>query len=96
MIKAKNKNKENIIERFLSSLDSTWAKLVVIGVIGFAGFKMGCYYQETMMTRKQNIEYKQQTDAWVEKEESYRDKIQELRLQVVQLEKKVQNNKSQQ
>lgn len=48
------------------------------------------------MTRKQNIEYKQQTDAWVEKEESYRDKIQELRIQVVQLENKVQNNKSQQ
>lgn len=94
MTKAKIKNKENILEKFLSSLDSTWTKLVVIGGIGFAGFKFGCYYQETIMTRKQNIEYKQQTDAWVEKEESYRDKIHELRLQVVQLEKKVQNNKS--
>ena len=48
------------------------------------------------MTRKQNAEYQQQTDAWVQKEEYYRDKIQELRLKVVELGKRVPNNKMQQ
>lgn len=96
MPKTKLKSKENILERILSSLDSTWTKLAIIGVIGFAGFKAGRYYQETIMTRKQNTEYQQQTDAWVKKEESYRDKIQELRLKVIELDKKVPNNKTQQ
>ena len=96
MSKTKIKSKESILERILSSLDSTWAKLTIIGAIGFVGFKAGCYYQETIMTRKQNAEYQQQTDAWVQKEEYYRDKIQELRLKVVELEKRVPNNKMQQ
>ena len=48
------------------------------------------------MTRKHNAEYQQQTDAWVQKEECYRDRIQELRLKVVELEKRVPNNKTQQ
>ena len=41
MSKTKIKNKENILERILSSLDSTWAKLTIIGAIGFVGFKAG-------------------------------------------------------
>ena len=96
MSKKRVKNNENIFERILSSLDSIWAKLTIIGVIAFAGFKGGCYYQETIMTRKQNKEYQRQTDAWVQKEEYYRDKIQELRLKVVELEKEVPNYKTQQ
>lgn len=93
---SKTKSKENILERILSSLDSTWTKITIIGAIAFAGFKAGRYYQETIMTRKQNAEYQQQTDTWVQKEEYYRDKIQELRLKVVELEKKIPNNKTQQ
>ena len=96
MSKKRVKINENIFERILSSLDSTWAKLTIIGVIAFAGFKAGCYYQETIMTREQNKEYQKQTDAWVQKEEYYRDKIQELRLKVVELEKEVPNYKTQQ
>ena len=96
MPKTKIKSSENILERILSSLDSTWTKLAIIGVIGFAGFKAGRYYQETIMTRKQNAEYQEQTNAWVQKEEYYRDKIQELRLKVVELEKRIPNNKTQQ
>ena len=48
------------------------------------------------MTRKQNAEYQQQTDTWIQKEEYYRDRIQELRLKVVKLEKEVPNHKTQQ
>lgn len=93
MQKIKVKSKENTLEKILSSLDSIWAKLTIIGGIGLVGFKGGCFYQETIMTRKQNTEYQQQTDVWVQKEEEYRDKIQELRLKVVELEKEVPNNK---
>ena len=96
MGKNRIKSKESIPEKFLSSLDSFWAKLTIIGVIAFAGFKAGCYYQETIMTRKQNAEYQQQTDTWIQKEEYYRDRIQELRLKVVKLEKEVPNHKTQQ
>lgn len=96
MAKKRIKTKESIPEKILSSLDSFWTKLTIIGAIAFVGFKAGCYYQETIMTRKQNTEYKQQTDAWVQKEEYYRDKIQELRLKVVKLEKEVPNHKTQQ
>ena len=96
MSKTRINSKENILERILSSLDSTWAKLTIVGAIIIVGFKAGCYYQETIMTRRHNSEYQQQTDVWVKKEESYRDKIQELRLKIIELEKKVPNNKTQQ
>lgn len=92
----KIQKKENIFEKILNSLDSTWTKLAIIGVIGYAGFKMGCYYQETIMTRQYNEEYFKQIDAWVRKEETYRENIQELRLKVIHLEQEIVKTKSEQ
>ena len=50
MSKTRINSKENILDRILSSLDSTWAKLTIVGAIIIVGFKAGCYYQETIMT----------------------------------------------
>lgn len=47
----KNTTQNDRLTRLLTSLDSTWAKLGVIGAIAFVGFKFGCYYQETQFIR---------------------------------------------
>lgn len=48
------KNSESIFLKYLVSLDSIWTKLITIGVIFCAGFKGGCYWQETKMRAVQN------------------------------------------
>ena len=41
------KTLENKFFNILSSLDSIWTKITIIGVFVWTGFKFGCYYKET-------------------------------------------------
>lgn len=52
------KTLENKFFNILSSLDSIWAKIAIIGIFVCTGFKFGCYYKETQMKLEQHIIYK--------------------------------------
>jgi uncharacterized protein YlxW (UPF0749 family) len=44
---------ESKVLHYLSSLDSFWGKMIIIGVIFVAGCTAGSYYKETNMLREQ-------------------------------------------
>gem|GEM_PF-1284652 len=75
----KSQDKETRVERLLVALDSLWGKLVIIVVILCVGFKGGCYFQETKMTRNQLQKDKEQWEKWVDKEANYRSEIDRLK-----------------
>lgn len=51
---------ENKFFNILSSLDSIWAKIAIIGIFVCTGFKFGCYYKETQMKLEQLEEEKKE------------------------------------
>lgn len=54
------KTLENKFFNILSSLDSIWAKITIIGIFVYTGFKFGCYYKETQMKLEQLEEEKKE------------------------------------
>lgn len=69
-------NKSKIrFEKFLKAIDSTWGRVIVIGLIFVAGFNAGCYYKETVVTRKY-MEYD------IQREDYWRDKIEEFQIKL--------------
>ena len=77
--------RKKLFDRFLKELNSFWGKLTIIGIIATVGFKIGCYYQETQMMRKQIELDKQTRDSWFQKEDDYRKQIFDLRNQLIDL-----------
>lgn len=47
------KTLESKFFNILSSLNSFWAKIAIIGIFVCTGFKFGCYYKETQMKLEQ-------------------------------------------
>ena len=69
-------NKSKIrFEKFLKAINSTWGRVIVIGLIFVAGFNVGCYYKETVVTRRY-MEYD------IEREDYWRDKIEEFQIKL--------------
>ena len=58
IVKRMGKTLENKFFNILSSLDSIWTKITIIGVFVWTGFKFGCYYKETQMKLEQLEEEK--------------------------------------
>ncbi len=81
----KKQVRESVVERFLVSLDNIWSKLIVIGMIAIAGFKFGCYYQETQSLRAQQLHDKELWDKWAIKEESFKKQIDGLMRERIEL-----------
>ena len=89
----KSQDKETRVERLLVALDSLWGKLVIIVVILCVGFKGGCYFQETKMTRNQLQKDKEQWEKWVDKEANYRSEIDRLKQERLELKAQINNLK---
>lgn len=87
----KQREKEKWVESLLSALDSLWGKLAIIFIILTVGFKTGCFYQETKMTRDQLQLEKEQWVKWIDRETNYRSEIDILKQE--RLELKYQINK---
>ena len=80
----KSQDKETRVERLLVALDSLWGKLVIIVAILCVGFKGGCYFQETKMTRNQ---------LQIDKELNYRSEIDRLKQERLELKAQINNLK---
>lgn len=89
----KSQDKETRVERLLVALDSLWGKLVIIVTILCVGFKGGCYFQETKMTRNQLQIDKEQWEKWVDKEANYRSEIDRLKQERLELKAQINNLK---
>lgn len=89
----KQREKEKWVESFLSALDSLWGKLAIILLIISAGFKAGCFYQETKMTRNQLKLDKEQWEKWVDRETNYRAEIDLLKQERLELKYQLNNLK---
>ena len=57
------------------------------------GFKGGCYFQETKMTRNQLQIDKEQWEKWVDKEVNYRSEIDRLKQERLELKAQINNLK---
>ncbi len=87
------RKKEKWVESFLSTLDSLWGKLAIILIILSVGFKVGCFYQETKMTRDQLQLDKEQWVKWIERETNYRSEIDILKQERLELKYQINNLK---
>lgn len=74
----------------LSKIDNIWIAGGVVIAIFVAGFKCGSYHTETKMMREQIKDEETQREIWIEKEDSYRKEIQELRVQIISIQTKLQ------
>lgn len=54
------KTLENKFFNILSSLDSIKAKIAIIGIFVYTGFRFGCYFKETQMKLEQLEEEKKE------------------------------------
>lgn len=52
--RGKDLNMMSLFRTFISKLDSTWARLAVIGVFLFTGYKIGRAYEEVINTKAYN------------------------------------------
>ena len=89
----KQREKEKWVESFLSALDSLWGKLAIILIILSVGFKTGCFYQETKMTRDQLQLEKEQWIKWIDRETNYRSEIDILKQERLELKYQINNLK---
>lgn len=80
-----SKKKKITFEKILSSLDTLWGKLTIIGIMLFAGFKAGCLYEEVVQLRKQHEIEVNQWELWKSQEEIYKSKIDELKRENIEL-----------
>ena len=89
----KQREKEKWVENFLSALDCLWGKLAIILIILSVGFKAGCFYQETKMTRDQLQLEKEQWVKWLDRETNYRSEIDILKQERLELKYQINNLK---
>lgn len=89
------KTLENKFFNILSSLDSIWAKITIIGIFVYTGFKFGCYYKETQMKFEQLEEEKKEWIKTVRYIDSLRNANNELQKENSLLLVKVERYSSQ-
>ena len=80
-----SKQKKITFEKLLSSLNTFWGKVAVIGVILFAGFQFGGYHKESILLREYHKMEIIQEKSWRTQEEIYKNQIDELKRERIEL-----------